>query len=185
MVRKDNLRKYGSLPYDGLLGDSNIVSVLEEVIADPYMEYRPIDLVGLTGETSPTVRKSLKTLTSVGLLLKDKTDLRHPVYRVNTKSKKYLALNLLAFAVLDDKLGTDRVDRIIANYCDTVLREKYKIGEISEFANVVSLNQELFEQTASPETVMDASTQKRLNQSKSVVSIDSIQVNMEPLGTLA
>ena len=129
MARNEKLRRYGGLPYDGLLGDSNIASVLEEVIADPHMEYRPIDLVSLTGETSPTVRKSLKILTSVGLLLKDKTDLRHPVYRVNTESKKYLALNLLAYAVLDDKLGTDRVDRIIANYSDTVLRDKYNSSE--------------------------------------------------------
>ncbi|MGV8126310.1 MAG: hypothetical protein ACP5PV_03750 [Methanothrix sp.] len=129
MARNEKLRKYGGLPYDGLFGDSNIVSVLEEVIADPYMEYRPIDLVGLTGETSPTVRKSLKVLTSVGLLLKDRTDRRHPIYRVNTESKKYLALNLLAYAILDDKLGTDRVDRIIADYCDTELRVKYKQNE--------------------------------------------------------
>jgi hypothetical protein len=98
MTRNEERRRYGSLPYDGLLGDSNIVSVLEEVIADPSMEYRPIDLVSLTGETSPTVRKSLKTLTSVGLLLKDKTDLRHPIYRVNTKSKKYLVLRNINFA---------------------------------------------------------------------------------------
>jgi DNA-binding transcriptional ArsR family regulator len=129
MAQNGKLKRYGGLPYDGLFGDSNIVSVLEEVIADPYMEYHPIDLVGLTGETSPTVRKSLKVLTSVGLLLKDRTDRRHPVYRVNTKSKKYLALNLLAYAILDDKLGTDRVDRIIADYCDTVLREKYAQNE--------------------------------------------------------
>ncbi len=129
MVRKDNLRRYGGLPYDGLFGDSNIVSVLEQVIADPYMEYHPIDLVHLTKETPPTVRKSLKVLTSTGLLIKDKTDIRHPIYRVDTKSKKYLVLNLLAYAILDDKLGTDTVDKFIADYCDTVLREKYATVE--------------------------------------------------------
>jgi hypothetical protein len=139
MARNDKHRRHGGLPYDGLFGDSNIISVLEEVIADPSMEYRPIDLVSLTGETSPTVRKSLKMLTTAGLLLKDKTDRRHPIYRVNTKSKKYLALNLLAYAVLDDKLGTDRVDRIIANYCDTVLREKYRANEF-----VVKSDKDLF-----------------------------------------
>jgi hypothetical protein len=40
-------------------------------------------------------------------------------------------LNLLAYAVLDDKLGTDTVDRFIANYCDTVLREKYAPIELA------------------------------------------------------
>lgn len=143
MTRNEKTRKYGGLPYDGLLGDSNIISILEEVIADPSMEYRPIDLVRLTGETSPTVRKSLIALTSTGLLLKDKTDPRHPVYRVNTKSKKYLVLNLLAYAVLDDKLGTDRVDRIIANYCDTVLREKYKPNVLVVASEIASSDNEL------------------------------------------
>lgn len=125
MTRNENLRRYGSQPYDGLFGDSNLVSVLEEVIADPHIEYRPIDLARLTKETPPTVRKSLKILTSLGLLIKDKTDLRHPIYKVNTNSKRYLALNFLAYAILDDKLGTDTMDRIIADYCDSVLREKY------------------------------------------------------------
>lgn len=126
MIRKnEQVRRYGSLPYDGLFGDSNLISVLEEVIADPYIEYRPIDLVILTQETPPTVRKSLKILSSVGLLKKDSTDRRHPRYRVDTDSKRFLALNLLAYAVLDDKLGTDTVDKFIANYCDTILSEKY------------------------------------------------------------
>lgn len=148
MARNEKVRRYGGLPYDGLLGDSNIASVLEAVVADPTMEYRPIDLVSLTGETSPTVRKSLKALTSVGLLLKDKTDPRHPVYRVNMKSKKYLALNLLSYAILDDKLGTDRVDRIIADYCDTTLREKYKPIALVFIPKMATSESRLFEDYA-------------------------------------
>lgn len=133
MTRNEKLRRYGSPPYDGLFGDSNLVSVLEQVIADPYVEYHPIDLARLTKETPPTVRKSLKILTSLGLLIKDKTDIRHPVYMVNTDSKRYLALTFLAYAILDDKLGTDTMDRAIADYCDSVLREKYATRE-STFA---------------------------------------------------
>jgi hypothetical protein len=154
MTRKEKARRYGGLPYDGLLGDSNIISVLEEIIADPTMEYRPIDLVSLTGETSPTVRKSLKALTSTGLLLKDRTDPRHPVYRVNIESKKYLALNLLAYAVLDDKLGTDRVDRIIANYCDTSLRAKYKSGPLVVISEIVPSDRDLLEDYAKQSSVL-------------------------------
>lgn len=133
MARNDNARRHGSLPYDGLFGDSNIVSVIEQIIADPYTVYHPIDLARFTKETPPTVRKSLKTLTSLGLLIKDRTDLRHPIYRVNTESKRFLALNLLAYAILDDKLGTDTMDKIIADYCDSVLREKYSTGFAFEY----------------------------------------------------
>ncbi|MBN1323511.1 MAG: hypothetical protein JW986_05855 [Methanotrichaceae archaeon] len=125
MARQEKLRRYVSPPYGGLFGDSNLVNVLEQVIADPCIEFRPIDLSHLTKESPPTVRKSLKILTSLGILIKDTTNARHPVYRVNLSSKRYLALSFLAYAVLDDKLGTDVMDKVIADYCDSVLREKY------------------------------------------------------------
>lgn len=108
------------LPYDGLFGDSNLIRVLRQVIADPFTEYRPIDLEKLTNNCAPTVRDSLKTLTSLGLLIKDERDHQHPVYRVNTESKRYLALTFLAYAVLDDKKGTDCMDDVIADYCNSV-----------------------------------------------------------------
>lgn len=126
MARDEKLRKHGRPPYGGLFGDSNLVGVLEQVIADPFIEYRPIDLVRLTKETPPTVRKSLKILTSQGILIKSAADIQHPVYRVNLDSKRYLALTLLAYAILDDKLGTDTMNRYIVDYYDSVLRIKYE-----------------------------------------------------------
>ncbi|OPY54691.1 MAG: hypothetical protein A4E48_00270 [Methanosaeta sp. PtaU1.Bin060] len=104
------------LPYGGLFGDSNLIKVIEQVIADPDIEYRPIDLERLTKESAPTVRASLKILTSLGLLKKDESDSQHPVYVVDTESKRYIALTLLAYAVLDDKNGTDTMDKVIADY---------------------------------------------------------------------
>lgn len=109
------------LPYGGLFGDSNIVKIIEQVIADPDIEYRPIDLEKLTKESAPTVRLSLKTLTSLGVLLKDETDSQHPVYRVNIESKRFVALTLLAYAVLDDENGTNTMNKIVADYVDSIL----------------------------------------------------------------
>lgn len=120
------------LPYDGLFGDSNLIRVIRQVIADPFTEYRPIDLEMLTKNRAPTVRESLGVLTSLGLLMKDESDHQHPVYRVNTESKRYLALTFLAYAVLDDRNGTDCMNDVIADYCDSEQQEKYGSYEISE-----------------------------------------------------
>ena len=116
------------LPYDGLFGDSNLIRVMRQVIADPFTEYRPIDLEMLTQNSPPTVRESLRILTSVGILIKDESDHQHPVYRVDTESKRYHALTFLAYAVLDDRNGTDCMDDVIADYYSES-REKYEYSQ--------------------------------------------------------
>jgi len=123
MNEYENLRREQRLPYGGLFGDSNLIKVIEQVIADPDIEYRPIDLEKLTKESAPTVRASLKILTSLGLLKKDESDSQHPVYMVDTESKRYVALTLLAYAVLDDKNGTDTMDKVIADYLTSILHQ--------------------------------------------------------------
>ena len=125
-----DISKGPRLPYDGLFGDSNLIRIIRQVIADPFTKYRPIDLEILTRNRAPTVRESLRILTSLGLLMRDESDRQHPVYRVNTESKRYLALTFLAYAVLDDWNGTDCMDDIVADYYNSSLREKYKPCEI-------------------------------------------------------
>jgi len=119
----ENIEREPKLPYGGLFGESNLIKLIEQVIADPDIEYRPIDLEILTKESAPTVRASLKALTSLGLLEKDETDRQHPVYRVNIESKRYIALTFLAYAVLDDKNGTDSMNKVIADYIESTLGE--------------------------------------------------------------
>lgn len=127
------------LPYDGLFGDSNLIRVIRQVIADPFTTYRPIDLEMLTKNRAPTVRDSLKILTSLGLLIKDESDHQHPVYRVNTESKRYLALTILAYAVLDDRNGTDSMNEVIADYCKSELRgSSHEIGETYDLSRPLS-----------------------------------------------
>jgi DNA-binding transcriptional ArsR family regulator len=130
------LERERRLPYGGLFGDSNLIKVLEQMIADPDLEYRPIDLEKLTKESAPTVRASLKALTSLGLLTKDETDSQHPVYRVNTESKRFIALTFLAYAVLDDKNGTDAMNSVLADYVDSMLQENAQ----SEGTSLIEVN---------------------------------------------
>ncbi|MCK9404989.1 MAG: hypothetical protein M0Q43_00620 [Methanothrix sp.] len=123
MNEYDKTGREQRLPYGGLFGDSNLIKVIEQVIADPDIEYRPIDLEKLTKESAPTVRGSLKILTSLGLLKKDESDSQHPVYTVDIESKRYIALTMLAYAVLDDKNGTGTMDKAIADYLTSILRD--------------------------------------------------------------
>lgn len=127
-------------PYNGLFGDSNLIRVIQQVIADPFTKYRPLDLEMLTKNSAPTVRDSLGILTSLGLLIKDESDHQHPVYRVNAESKRYIALNFLAYAVLDDRSGTDCMDDVVADYYDSELRGKYEpcVVETYEYSQPVT-----------------------------------------------
>ena len=66
------------------------------------------------------------SLVDLGLLKKGNMTGRHPVYRVNVASKKFAALSLLAYAVLDDRDGTDCMAEAVHDYYSKVVREKYE-----------------------------------------------------------
>jgi hypothetical protein len=117
------LERYLERPYGGLFGDTVIAQVVEEIVADPHSDYRPKDLEESTEASSPSVRKALSMLASLGLLTKDASDKQHPVYKVNTKSKKFVALTFLAYAVLDDRDGTSCMDTAVRDYYNSALRE--------------------------------------------------------------
>jgi hypothetical protein len=113
-------------PYLGLLGNTVITNLVEEVVADPYSEYRPKELEELLGVSSPAIRKALNILTILRLLEKDGTDKKRPIYTVNVESKKFIALTLLAYAVVDDKDGTDYMNEAIRGYCDSELGQQFE-----------------------------------------------------------
>jgi len=127
------------LPYDGLFGDSNLIRVIRQVIADPFTEYRPHDLEILTKNSMPTVRNSLKILTSLGLLIKDESDHQHPLYKVNTESKRYIALTFLAYAILDDKNGTNCMDNVVVDYCSELMEKSEPRGREWPEIHMISL----------------------------------------------
>ena len=104
------LERYLARPYGGLFGKSAFSEVVEEVVADPLHPYRPKDLEEATGRSAPTVRRVLAVLTRLGLLVRDAGDPQHPVYRVDTGSRTFVALTFLALGVGDDRDGTDCMD---------------------------------------------------------------------------
>jgi len=125
-VLPKTMEVYLDRPYGGLFGSSVLAQVVEEVVSGPTMEYRPGYLEELTGASAPSIRAALATLVDHGLLARGKETGRHPVYRVNAASKKFVALSLLAYAMLDDRDGTDCMDEAVYDYYSKVVREKYE-----------------------------------------------------------
>ena len=112
-------------PYGGLFGDTVMARVVEEIVSDPTQDFRPKYLVEMTGKSAKSIADALKKLTHLGLIEKNGDD-NHPVYRVIVPSKKFVALSFLAYAMLDDRDGSDCMNAAIASYYHRVLREDYE-----------------------------------------------------------
>lgn len=121
-------------PYGGLFGDTVIAKVVEELVADPTMDYRPKYLEDITGKSERSIYNALKKLLLLGLIEK-KGDEKHPVYRVRVESKKFAALSFLAYAMLDDRDGTQCMNMAVNGYYNSVLREKYEPKAIANVDN--------------------------------------------------
>lgn len=121
-------------PYGGLFGDNVQINIIEEIIADPYDDYRPRYFEEITGASPPTIRKALNNLTNLGLLEKDTRDKQHPIYRLNLNSKKQIAMTFLSFALVDDRDGSDLMNAAILDYYIKELKPKLQPLAI---ANVV------------------------------------------------
>ena len=111
-------------PYGGLFGDNVQISIIEEIIADPYEDYRPRYLEEIIGASPPTIRKALNNLTNLGLLEKDTRDTQHPIYRLNLNSKKQIALTFLSFASVDDRDESNLMNEAICGYFINELKPK-------------------------------------------------------------
>lgn len=113
-------------PYGGLFGNTVLAHVIEELVASPSVVYRPKDLEDLTGRVEGSIRTALATLRRLNLIENLSPDARHPLYRVNTRSKKFVALSFLAYAMLDDRDGSDCMDTAVHDYYSNYVREKFE-----------------------------------------------------------
>lgn len=123
-------------PYGGLFGEDTQTRIVEEIVADPYRDYRPKHLEEITGASEPTIRKALKNLTNLGLLIKDESDIQHPIYRLNLQSKKIIALTFLSYASIDDRDGSIYMDEAVFEYFHKEIlpkTQKTAIGTFQEY----------------------------------------------------
>lgn len=107
---------YLNKPYGGLFGDNVQTKIVDEIIADPYRDYRPKYFEEMMEASEPTIRKALKSLTNLGLLKKDTSDKQHPIYRLNLHSKKVVALTFLSYASIDDREKSDCMEKAVICY---------------------------------------------------------------------
>ena len=105
-------------PFDGLLGDTAELRVLQEIVADPYTDYTHHDLMELTGLSDPSVRRGVKVLVDHGIIRNVSTARRNPLYRANLDSRKLTALTFLSYASLDERTGSKSMDDAIMHYCE-------------------------------------------------------------------
>ena len=110
-------REFSDIPYAGLFGDTVMARVVEEIVADPHSVYHLKDLEDLTGNSAPRIREALTMLTNLGLL--KSSGGKHPAYTVDMSRKTFVALTLLAYAVLDDREGSDCMETAVRHYCET------------------------------------------------------------------
>jgi len=125
------LERYVNKPYGGLFGNTVQINVVEEIVADPYSDYRPKDLEELIGASSPSIRRALSNLTSLGLLIKDSSDAQHPIYSPNLDSKKIVALTFLAYAMTDDREGMDLMNTAIVDYYIKNIRPEVELSAVA------------------------------------------------------
>lgn len=120
-VKKDTsgpaARELSDIPYAGLFGDTVMARVVEEIVADPHSVYHLKDLEDLTGNSAPRIREALTMLTKLGML--KSSGGKHPAYTVDMSKKTFVALTLLAYAVLDDREGSDCMETAVRHYCET------------------------------------------------------------------
>lgn len=103
-------------PYEGLFGDTVAARVLQEIVADPYRKLRASEIARVTDSSAVSVRTTLKKLAELGILLADPVNRRATVYTPNLGSKRFIALTSLAYAVLDDRVGSSLMDDFILDY---------------------------------------------------------------------
>lgn len=108
-------------PFGGFLGNSVLLRVMEEIVADPCREFRPKNLKILAASSAPRIKAALDALTDQGLLKKTSIDSQRPVYKANLESKRLTALTLLAYAAIDDRDETDCMNQAIKDYCGDML----------------------------------------------------------------
>jgi len=125
---------YLNKPYGGLFGDNVQTKIVDEIVADPYRDYRPKYFEEMIGASEPTIRKALKNLTNLGLLEKDASDIQHPIYRLNLHSKKVVALTFLSYASIDDRDESDCMDKAVIYYYLKEIKPKMEPTAIASFA---------------------------------------------------
>lgn len=111
------VRELTDIPYGGLFGDTLIARIVEEIVADPHAVRHLEDHESLPGNSALAIQEALAILTKHGML--KSSGGKHPAYSVDMYRKTVVALTLLAYAILDDREGSEIMETAIRYHYDT------------------------------------------------------------------
>lgn len=124
--------RYLKYPYGGLFGNTVHTRIVEKIVANPSRVYRPKDFKDMLGISTTSITKALNDLTGLKLLIKITKDKQRPEYMANMGSKQLYALTFLAYAVSDDRDGTEFMDHAIEDYCNKFTRPGGGVEKVTE-----------------------------------------------------
>jgi hypothetical protein len=88
--------------FTSILGNSVIIKVVQEFIADPDEPYSISYMHELTDSSKPAVRDAFNVLLRSKLIYKANKNDKRPLFKIDRKSERFIALTLLLYAILDD-----------------------------------------------------------------------------------
>lgn len=132
-VNVDVLRSRAS-PFGGLMPDTVQGRVLQEIAADPFSAYSVKTMAELTECSSVSVSRTLKHLSSRGILSNLSKDRQHPLYVVKEGCRTINALIFMSLAWQDDIDGSDMMDACVRDYALKTLgmKERNKAPVVAE-----------------------------------------------------
>ena len=102
--------------FTSILGNSVTLKVIQEFIADPDEPYSISYMHELTGSSKPAVKDAFNLLLKSKLIYQANKNDKRPLFKINKKSNRFVALTLLSYAILDDNDRTDLMKAAIKEY---------------------------------------------------------------------
>ena len=106
-----NLNNFISILRNGV-----IIKVIQEFIADPDEPYSISYMHELAGSSKPAVKDAFNLLLKSKLIYQANKNDKRPLFKINKKSNRFVALTLLSYAILDDNDRADLMKAAIKEY---------------------------------------------------------------------
>ena len=102
--------------FTSILGNNVTLKVIQEFIADPDEPYSISYMHELTGSSKPAVKDAFNLLLNSKLIYQANKNDKRPLFKINKKSNRFVALTILSYAILDDNDRTDLMKAAIKEY---------------------------------------------------------------------
>lgn len=102
--------------FTSILGNAVIIKVIQEFVADPDEPYSISYMHELTGSSKPAVKDAFNLLLKSKLIYHANKNDKRPLFKIDKRSNRFIALTLLSYAILDDRERTDLMKAAIKEY---------------------------------------------------------------------